>query len=179
MTTETLKRLIAGGEALNVEFKGEQRSALNDSDLVEAVVCLANCTGTETSWLLIGVEDDGSVTGACPRHGNATEPHKVAALIGVSNCARGSCTIAAVPSEAPQRSSASKITICDLRPERTPRVSAHRRGTPAFAVTICDRKKGWARRPRVRRWSITVGGRQIRCLWSQTVTLESTGGRHA
>jgi len=81
MTTETLKRLIAGGEALNVEFKGEQRSALNDSDLVEAVVCLANCTGTEPSWLLIGVEDDGSVTGACPRHGNATEPHKVAALI--------------------------------------------------------------------------------------------------
>lgn len=81
MTTETLKRLIAGGEALNVEFKGEQRSALNDSDLVEAVVCLANCTGTEPSWLLIGVEDDGSVAGACPRHGNATEPHKVAALI--------------------------------------------------------------------------------------------------
>jgi hypothetical protein len=35
---------IAGGETYRVEFKGEQREKLNDRDLVEAVVCLANGT---------------------------------------------------------------------------------------------------------------------------------------
>jgi hypothetical protein len=50
---------IAGGETYEVEFKGEQRERLNDSDLVEAVVCLANGTG---GVLLVGVEDEGAVT---------------------------------------------------------------------------------------------------------------------
>ena len=70
MTPEELRRLIAAGETLNVEFKGEERSPLNDRDLVEAVVCLANRSGTEPAWLLIGVEDDGRITGArpAPRH---------------------------------------------------------------------------------------------------------------
>lgn len=81
MTPETLQSLIVGGETLSVEFKGEERSPLNDRDLVEAVVCLANRTGTEPSWLLIGVEDDGRITGASPRHAGATDPDKLAALI--------------------------------------------------------------------------------------------------
>ena len=81
MTPETLRSLIGAGETLSVEFKGEERSPLNDRDLVEAVVCLANRTGTEPSWLLIGVEDDGRITGASPRHAGATDPDKLAALI--------------------------------------------------------------------------------------------------
>ena len=81
MTPETLQSLIVGGETLSVEFKGGERSPLNDRDLVEAVVCLANRTGTEPSWLLIGVEDDGRITGASPRHAGATDPDKLAALI--------------------------------------------------------------------------------------------------
>ena len=81
MTPETLRSLIGAGETLSVEFKGEERSPLNDRDLVEAVVCLANRTGTEPSWLLIGVEADGRITGARPRHAGATDPDKLAALI--------------------------------------------------------------------------------------------------
>jgi hypothetical protein len=56
---------IAGGETYEGEFKGEQREQLNDRDLVEAVVCLANGTG---GVLLVGVEDDGTISGARPRH---------------------------------------------------------------------------------------------------------------
>ncbi|HHH46917.1 MAG TPA: winged helix-turn-helix transcriptional regulator [Thiotrichales bacterium] len=81
MTPEELGRLIAGGETLYVEFKGEGRGRLNDRDLVEAVVCLANRAGTEPGWLLIGVEDDGRITGSQFRHGSATDVNKLAALI--------------------------------------------------------------------------------------------------
>lgn len=78
---ETVQALIAGGETLNVEFKGEARGPLSDRDLVEAVVCLANRTGSDPAWLLVGIEDDGRVTGARPRHGDITDLHKLAALI--------------------------------------------------------------------------------------------------
>ncbi|MBI3913734.1 MAG: ATP-binding protein [Chloroflexi bacterium] len=73
-----LAKLIAGGETFAVEFKGEERAPLSDADLVEAVVCLANGQG---GYLLIGVEDDGRVTGARPRHGVTTDPLRVHALI--------------------------------------------------------------------------------------------------
>jgi ATP-dependent DNA helicase RecG len=81
MTHEELQRLIAAGESLAVEFKGEERAALNDRELVEAVVCLANRQGTECARLLIGVEDDGRITGARPRHGSGTDVDKLAALV--------------------------------------------------------------------------------------------------
>ena len=81
MTPEELRYLIARGETLAVEFKGEGRTPLNDRELVECVVCLANRTGTGPGLLLIGVEDDGRVTGARPRHGASTDIHKLAALI--------------------------------------------------------------------------------------------------
>ena len=68
MDRDTLQSLIAAGESLAVEFKGERRCALNDRDLVEVVVCLANAEG---GVLLVGVEDDGLITGARPRHGAA------------------------------------------------------------------------------------------------------------
>ena len=72
-------RWIAGGETYGVEFEGEQRERLNDRDLVEAVVCLANGTG---GVLLVGVEDDGTVSGARPRHeAGRTDPPRVQALI--------------------------------------------------------------------------------------------------
>ena len=74
MTPEALRSLIAGTETLDVEFKGEEARALSDGDLVEAVVCLANRAGNTPSWLLVGVEDDGRVTGARPRHADRTDP---------------------------------------------------------------------------------------------------------
>ena len=81
MSPDDVKRLIAAGETLAVEFKGEERTALNDRDLVRAVVCLANRSGNEPAYLLIGVEDDGRITGARPRHGDVTDPDRLAALI--------------------------------------------------------------------------------------------------
>lgn len=81
MTPEALHDLIAAGETLAVEFKGEEKAPLNDRELVETVVCLANRTGAEPGYLLVGVEDDGRITGARPRHGATTDPDRVAALI--------------------------------------------------------------------------------------------------
>jgi ATP-dependent DNA helicase RecG len=69
----------AGGERYDVEFKGEERERLNDRDLIEAVVCLANGLG---GVLLVGVEDNGRVTGARPRHESGrTDPLRLQALI--------------------------------------------------------------------------------------------------
>jgi ATP-dependent DNA helicase RecG len=81
VTPEALRSLIAGAETLDVEFKGEEARALSDGDLVEAVVCLANRPGNAPGWLLVGVEDDGRVTGARPRHADRTDPLRLQALI--------------------------------------------------------------------------------------------------
>lgn len=63
MIPELLREIVAKSESLNVEFKGEEKAALSDSALVEAVICLANRSGVGPGWLFIGVEDDGSITG--------------------------------------------------------------------------------------------------------------------
>ena len=81
MTADELRRLIAAGETLAIEFKGEERAPLNDRDLVEAIVCLANRSERAASYLFVGVEDDGRITGARPRHGDTISPPKLAALI--------------------------------------------------------------------------------------------------
>ena len=52
-----IESLIAGGETYTVEFKSD----VNDDELTEAVVCLANGDGGR---LLLGVADDGTVAGA-------------------------------------------------------------------------------------------------------------------
>ena len=49
-----------------------------DREIYEEVVSLANSKG---GVLLIGVEDDGTITGAHPRHGNATDPPKLQSAI--------------------------------------------------------------------------------------------------
>ncbi|MDZ4164482.1 MAG: ATP-binding protein, partial [Smithellaceae bacterium] len=59
-----LKTLLAKGETLTVEFKSDAKG-LPDRELVAAVVALAN---TEGGVLLLGVEDDGTVTGIQPNH---------------------------------------------------------------------------------------------------------------
>lgn len=62
-----LKTLLAEGETLIVEFKSDAKG-LPDRELVTAVVALAN---TEGGVLLLGVEDDGTVTGVQPNHQNS------------------------------------------------------------------------------------------------------------
>lgn len=81
MTSERLRQLIENGETLDVEFKGEERQSLNDRELVENVVCLANRPGESSGWLLVGVEDDGRITGARPRPDGRLDPLHVQALI--------------------------------------------------------------------------------------------------
>lgn len=81
MTEEQLKALIAQGETLTTEFKGEKNRLLSDEELVEAVVCLANRPTGDQGFLLLGVEDDGQITGARPRHGHTVDPVLLQALI--------------------------------------------------------------------------------------------------
>ena len=79
MLTETdLRQIIADGEKYDVEFRGETDRPLTDRELVEAVACQANGRG---GVLLIGVEDDGRVTGARPRHGTYNDGPRLEALI--------------------------------------------------------------------------------------------------
>jgi ATP-dependent DNA helicase RecG len=59
-----LKTLLKKGETLTVEFKSDVKG-LPDRDLVAAVVAMAN---TEGGLILLGVEDDGAVTGVQPSH---------------------------------------------------------------------------------------------------------------
>lgn len=74
-----MRRLLDGGETFTVEFKSDQGDdPLNDTDVVEAVACLANGDG---GYLLIGVGDDGIPHGAQPRHGPRTHPVRLQALI--------------------------------------------------------------------------------------------------
>lgn len=72
-----LLELIASGEALDIEFKSDRRR-ISDREIYEEVVAMANTRG---GVLLIGVEDDGRVTGASPRHGKTTDPLKLQSAI--------------------------------------------------------------------------------------------------
>jgi ATP-dependent DNA helicase RecG len=65
-TVQQLSKLISQGETLTVEFKSDLKS-LPDRDLLAAVVSLANTEGGE---LLLGVEDDGRITGLHANHIN-------------------------------------------------------------------------------------------------------------
>jgi ATP-dependent DNA helicase RecG len=94
LTEDDVRRLIAGGERFDVEFVGEERSPLGDGELVETVVCLSNGRG---GILLIGVEDDGRVTGARPRHGAYTDVRRLEALVAnqtVPSCPVECCVVA-------------------------------------------------------------------------------------
>jgi ATP-dependent DNA helicase RecG len=53
-------------ESLTCEFKSD-RKCLQDKELLEAIICLANTDGGD---LYLGVEDDGTATGLHPNHSN-------------------------------------------------------------------------------------------------------------
>lgn len=77
-TVVDIEALIAQGESLTVEFKGESMAKLSDRDIYEVVVCFANSDG---GTLLIGVENDGRITGAQPRHDGGVDPDRLRAAI--------------------------------------------------------------------------------------------------
>jgi len=86
MTTDKLLGLIKAGETYDVEFKGEERKPFNDSELIEAVVCMANRKSNKPGIIIIGVEDDGRITGARARHGKRTDVMKLQSLIANRTC---------------------------------------------------------------------------------------------
>ena len=57
--------LIPKKESLLIEFKSDRKGGYPDSDLVEAVVAMANTEGGE---LYLGVEDNGEITGLAKKH---------------------------------------------------------------------------------------------------------------
>lgn len=63
-----IEKLIQQGETLSLEFKSDLK-CLSDRDLVATVVSLANTDGGE---LLLGVEDNGAVTGLHANHFNVS-----------------------------------------------------------------------------------------------------------
>lgn len=75
MSQPTLAEIIAQGENITVEFKSD-RGPLDDGDLLDTVVCMANGQG---GLLLIGVENDGTITGLHPSH--RTRPELLAAFV--------------------------------------------------------------------------------------------------
>lgn len=77
MDEDRLKEIIDAGESLEREFKSDRRQ-ISDREIYEEVVALANTSG---GVLLIGVEDDGKVTGANSRHGRKTDPLKLQSAI--------------------------------------------------------------------------------------------------
>lgn len=75
MEARRLRELIRKGESFEVEFKSDT-GPLSDTELLETVVCLANARG---GVLIVGVEDDGRVTGLHKSH--RTHPEQLAAFI--------------------------------------------------------------------------------------------------
>ena len=60
MTPERLRELIAAGESLDIEFKGEESRPLSDGELVDAVG-----GATAAAERTVAVECAGAVAGAC------------------------------------------------------------------------------------------------------------------
>ena len=77
MDLDRFEALIALGESIDREFKSDRRQ-LSDRAIYEEVVALANTSG---GVLLIGVEDDGAITGAHPRHGGTTDPVRLQSAV--------------------------------------------------------------------------------------------------
>lgn len=74
LSTQQIEQLIQSGESSKVEFKSDQNAALSDREIYEIIVCFAN---TDGGTLIIGVENDGSITGL----GKNREPFRLQAAI--------------------------------------------------------------------------------------------------
>lgn len=69
LNEETIRAIIASGESLSTEFKSDRsgtdgKKCLDDTTIFEEVVALAN---TQGGFLLLGVEDDKTITGIHPK----------------------------------------------------------------------------------------------------------------
>ena len=132
LTDAELRRLIAAGEQFTTEFIAESSAPLADADLVDAVVCLANGNG---GVVLVGVEDDGRVSGARHRHGEYTDPRRVALMIAgrtVPSCPV-ECTVMSVDG-----TDVLAVEIPAGRPVTSTSEGVYRRrGTDAHGRPVC------------------------------------------
>jgi ATP-dependent DNA helicase RecG len=87
--------IVKSGESLDREFKSDRRR-INDREIYEEVVAFANTSG---GVLLIGVEDDGTITGAKPRHDKTTDPLKLQSAIFNNTVPNINTRISLVPAE--------------------------------------------------------------------------------
>lgn len=78
MDAATMEISIAQGESIEREFKSDLRREFTDKEIYEEVVALANTNG---GVLWVGVENDGTITGARPRHGASTDSNKLKSAI--------------------------------------------------------------------------------------------------
>ena len=115
MSPETLRKMINDGETLDVEFKGEAHRHFNDRELLETVICLANRSGENPGYLLIGVEDNGHISGAHHRHeAGITDPQRIRALIANNTQPALSCRIEIIVLEE------GEILVIEVPSSRTP-----------------------------------------------------------
>lgn len=75
MDSSSVADLATNGETLTVEFKD---GGVNQDDLAEAIVCLANAEGGR---LLLGVTDGGTITGINPDKREYADPLRLAATV--------------------------------------------------------------------------------------------------
>ncbi|QXO93738.1 putative DNA binding domain-containing protein [Methanospirillum purgamenti] len=78
MDEDQIRTIVAEGEGLGREFKSELHRLQTDDDIVSDIVAMAN---TEGGVLLLGVEDDGTITGTPDRKGADIDPVKIKATI--------------------------------------------------------------------------------------------------
>lgn len=80
-STDDARKIIAAGESLTVEFKSRREAGhFTEDKLAATVACMANGEGGQ---LLIGVEDNGTVTGCAPwaRGKETTDSARLEAVI--------------------------------------------------------------------------------------------------
>ena len=75
---QSLGEIISLGETVDREFKSDSRREFTDKEIYDEIVALANTNG---GMLLIGIEDDRTITGSRPRHGKSTDVNKLKAAI--------------------------------------------------------------------------------------------------
>ena len=101
-------------ETLQIEFKSD-REALNDDDLIEALICLANAQG---GTLYLGVENDGTVTGL-----HSSRPADISGLAAlVANRTAPSLQVHAETAEHLH------LRVVTIRVERSPEIVARSDG---------------------------------------------------
>ncbi|WP_257183212.1 AlbA family DNA-binding domain-containing protein [Corynebacterium cystitidis] len=79
MRDAEIRDLIAGGQSLTTAFSRRSSPAyINERGVIEQLTCLANGDG---GTLLIGVNQDGTISGCYPFHSDTTDPVLLASTI--------------------------------------------------------------------------------------------------